>query len=203
MNKSFRLLIVLHLLCGLLLTGCALRPDRNLRSSNLYDLGPLPAGATLPAVNVSVAEVTVPTWLDSSAMFYRLDYSNNQQPHPYAQSRWLMPPAQMFGQRLKMRISAAGGIAATASDAASNLSLVRIEADDFIHVFDSPERSHGEVAVRVSAFNGRVLIGQKSFRVRSAAPRNEAGGGAIALSRASDAAINDIIAWLATLPLKR
>lgn len=203
MNKPFRLLLILPLFAALL-AGCgSLRIDRNLRSSNLYDLGPLPSVAGLPAVSVSVAEVNAPGWLDSSAMFYRLDYANSQQPRPYAHSRWLSPLPQLFSQRVKARISAAGGIAATATDAASNLSLVRIEADDFIHAFDTPERSHGLVSVRISVFNGRTLIAQKSFKARMPAPSADAGGGAAALAQASDAVINDIIPWLATLPLKR
>lgn len=203
-RRSFTLLFMPLLACSLLLAGCALRPDRNLRSSNLYDLGPLPqAKVTLPAVHVSIAEISAPAWLDSTAMFYRLDYANSQQPHPYAQSRWLSAPAQMFGQRLKARIAAAGGIAANASDAASNLSMLRIDANDFIHAFDAPEKSHGDVSMRVSVYSGRVLIAQKSFTKSANAPSNNADGGAKALATASDAVIDEIIPWLATLPLKR
>jgi len=211
MKNSYAIRLALALLCGaLLLAGCA-APGANPALANLYDLGPLPAAADATAtgtatqrtIAVSVAEVTPSAWLDSPLMFYRLLYANAQQQRAYAQQRWIMQPAELFGQRLKARIVQSGGVAASAVDGPANLSLLRIEADDFTHVFESPEKSYGSIALRASLYNGRALIAQKSFAARTPASSNDAAGGARALAVASDAVIADVLTWLASQPLKR
>lgn len=209
MKKSFARHLYLPFLCGaLLLAGCTVQSGR-LSSANLYDLGPLPVlgAANTPAaqhpIAVSVAEIAPAAWLDSPLMFYRLLYANAQQPRAYAQQRWIMQPTDLFGQRLKARIVQAGGVAVSAVDGASNLPLLKIEADDFTHVFESPEKSYGSIALRATLYHGRTLVAQKSFAVRQPAASNDAAGGARALAGASDAAIADMLAWLASQPLKR
>jgi cholesterol transport system auxiliary component len=184
------------------LGACSLdRP--HLSTSSMYDLGMLtPMNKPLPAVKVSVAEVNPASWLDTQGMFYRRLDVNDQQPRAYAQNRWIMPPAQLFTQRLKARIAQAGGIAATASDNPDNLSTLKIEADDFSHVFESPAKSHAQIVLRASVLTGRTLIAQKTFTAQAPAQSNDPEGGARALATASDAAIADIVNWLATLPLK-
>jgi cholesterol transport system auxiliary component len=204
--------VLVPLLCGaLLLAGCTVQSGR-LSSASLYDLGPLPtaaAGVTTAApstptpIAISVAEVRPSAWLDSPLMFYRLLYANPQHPRAYAQQRWIMQPTDLFGQRLKARIVQAGGVAASAVDGPSNLSLLKIEADDFTHVFESPEQSYGSIALRASLYNGRNMVAQKSFAARTPATSNDAAGAARALAAASDAVIADMLAWLARQPLKR
>lgn len=211
MKMTFARRLAVPFLCAaMLLAGCTVQSGR-LSSANLYDLGPLPvvspAAANLPAaqraVAVSVAEVTPAAWLDSPLMFYRLLYADAQQPRAYAQQRWIMQPTDMFGQRLKARIVQAGGVAASAVDGPSNLSLLKIEADDFTHVFESPEKSYGSIALRATLYHGRTLVAQKSFAARAPATSNDAAGAARALAAASDAVIADMLAWLAGQPLKR
>ena len=217
MKKTFARLCLFPLLCcALLLAGCTVQSGR-LSSANLYDLGPLPTvsatsatpanhgttSSTLRTIAVSVADVTPAAWLDSPLMFYRLLYADAQQPRAYAQQRWIMQPTDMFGQRLKARIVQAGGVAVPAVDGPSNLSLLKIEADDFTHVFESPEKSYGSIALRATIYHGRTLIAQRSFAVRQPASSNDAAGAAGALAAASDAAIAEMIAWLASQPLKR
>ncbi len=173
----------------------------------LYDFGTVraaPAGeapAGLPPL--SVADANVPTSMRGATMFYRLAYANDQQPMPYAHSRWNAPPAQLFVQRLKARIGRAGGTVLPASDGAINIPLLRIDADDFSQIFDSPGSSVGQVALRASVFQGRTLIAQKSILKQVPAQSADAAGGARALADASDAAISDILSWLAGLSLKR
>lgn len=209
MKKTFARLCLFPLLCAaLLLAGCNVQSGR-LSPATLYDLGPLPAPgtpATAPAqrpITVSVADITPAAWLDSPLMFYRLLYADAQQPRAYAQQRWIMQPADLFGQRLKARIVQAGGVAVSAVDGASNLALLKIEADDFTHVFESPEKSYGSIALRATLYHGRTLVAQKNFAVRVPAPSNDAAGAARALAVASDTAITDMLAWLASQPLKR
>lgn len=209
---------------ALLLAGCSLQGGR-VATANFYDLGPLPTSAasitsatavgsatavsagkqqgSFPVIAVSVADVTPAAWLDSQLMFYRLQYADAQQPRAYAQQRWVMQPAALFTQRLKARIVQTGGVAASAIDGPTNLLQLRMEADDFTHVFESPDKSFGNVALRASLYNGRTLIAQKSFAARATAPSSDAQGGARALAAASDSVITDMLNWLAGQPLKR
>lgn len=196
--------IVFMTACVLVLPGCALPGKTD--PATLYDLGPLKTQqekAALPALPpVSIAAVQVPVWLDSSMMFYRLNYANAQQPRPYAQARWTMTPAQLLTQHLKARIAQTGGIALAASDGAVDVPILRIEADDFSQHFASPLESTGQIALRASLYRGRTLLAQRSFAHQSPSGSADASGGAAALAAASDAAISDIILWLHGLPLK-
>lgn len=206
MKNNFSRLLLLPLACGiLLLAGCTVQSGR-LSGASLYDLGPLPSArpaVAQPALTLSIAEVVPAAWLDSPLIYYRLLYADAQQPRAYAQHRWIMQPTELFGRRLKARIVQAGGVAASAVDGPINLALLKIEADDFTHEFDTPERSFGSIAMRASLYQGRTLVAQKSFATRAPAPSNDAAGAAHALASASDAMIADMLAWLATQPLKR
>jgi cholesterol transport system auxiliary component len=196
---------VLSLGFFMMLTGCGVAPKAE-RSSQ-FDLGTLPttSGALeLPALPpVSIADVSTPNWLDRPLMFYRLNYEDPLQPRSYAGSRWTMAPAQMIAQRIKQRITQAGGIALASSDGANNVPVLRIEADDFSQVFDAPDRSAGQIALRASVYQGRRLLGQKTVAHSVPARTADATGGARALSEATDAAARDLILWMATLPLKQ
>ena len=190
---------VLCLLSALLMLACS---TPQLQEPLQYDFGSL-RSTTSPALPpIMVSDVHAPIWLDSNRMIYRLAYANEQQMRAYAHSRWIMPPAQLFEQRLKARIAQAGGTVLSASDGATNLPQVRLEAENFSHVFDSPTQSAAQVAVRVSVLRGRSLIAQKSFARHEPAGSADASGSAAAMAVASDAVITDVIAWLAGLPIK-
>lgn len=195
-----------------LLSACSVvsRPD----AAMLYDLGPLrtqtasPAQALQPAQPVqplpalSIVDIQMPAWLDSTLIFYRLNYANEQQPRPYAQARWSMPPGQLLQQHLKSRIAQADGAVLSPAAAAPNVPVLRIEADDFTQIFSSPAQSIGQVSLRASIFRERTLVAQRSFVRQAPAPAPDAAGGARALAHAGDAALGDMIAWLASLNLK-
>ena len=199
--------ILLASLLMLACSGCTLigAGTNKTESLSLYDLGPLPATTdsrtTPPAL--SIAEVNTPSWLDSPMMYYRLVYTNEQQPRAYAGSRWAMPPGQLLNQRLKARLAQAGGVAVAASDGAANLSLLRIDADEFTQSFDSPTQSKAQLALRASLFDGRKLVAQKTFIQRAPAPSADAAGGAKALAEATDAAISDMMNWLTATASKK
>jgi cholesterol transport system auxiliary component len=189
-------------LLALMLAGCSITKPPT--SATLFDLGPLrtsgPPPAKLPSI--SVAEIQAPNWLDRDSIYFRLTYVNEQQPRPYASSRWTMAPASLFGQRLKSQIALAGGVVLSATDGAANIPLLRLEADDFTQTFTTPEASFAQVAMRASLFNGRTLVTQKTFVRQSPAPTADAPGGVRALADASDAVIADIIAWLKQMTIK-
>jgi cholesterol transport system auxiliary component len=205
MKKITRIIpAIAVLLAALLANGCATGKHE---SATLYDLGLLRAQQDMPVrpalPPLSIAEVNAPAWLDSQMMYFRLTYANEQQPRPYASSRWSMSPAQLFGQRLKARIGQAGGAALSASDGVENAPLLRIEADDFTQLFESPGNSVAQVSMRAAVLKGRTLVAQKTFMKQSPAPTADAAGGARALADASDAIITDMMNWLAGLPLKK
>ncbi|HWV64164.1 MAG TPA: ABC-type transport auxiliary lipoprotein family protein, partial [Oxalicibacterium sp.] len=177
------------LLAGLL-SGCAGTPPADM---DLYDLGPLKTGtasSSLPAI--SIADIRAPAWMDSQMMFYRLNYANDLQPRPYSASKWTMPPAQLFEQRLKASLARAGGVVVSASDGAINLPVLHLEADDFSQTFASASSSTVHVAIRASLFDGRVLRAQKNFVKQVPAASADAKGGAAALAAASDAIISEV-----------
>ncbi len=200
MKKFTRLLLIL-LGCALA-AGCATRPE----PGALYDFGPLRANdpnssqaGGLPPL--SVAEINAPAWLDSQQMYFRLGYANQQQTRPYANSRWSMPPAQLFSQRLKARIAQAGGVVLSAADGAAGLPLLRLDADDMMQNFDSASHSTVQLSLRATVLSGRSPLAQKSFSRQALAPSADAAGGAAAMAAASDALIDDMLLWLADLPL--
>jgi cholesterol transport system auxiliary component len=185
-----------------LVAGCASKVD----APTQYDLGLLPPAAAtaapaLPAV--SVADVNAPAWLDNNMMYFRLAYANQLQPRPYAASRWTMPPAQLFQQRLKSRLAQAGGTVLAMSDAALNIPLLRIDMDDFTQTFDTPAHSLATLQVRASLFNGRTLLAQKSFSRQAATPSADAAGAASAFVAANDGVIDELMSWLATVAPKK
>ncbi|HZW11730.1 MAG TPA: ABC-type transport auxiliary lipoprotein family protein [Noviherbaspirillum sp.] len=186
----------------LLAAGCA---GNQSSPTTVYDLGPLDTrqATAIPGLPpVAIAEIQGPGWLDSTLIFYRLNYSNTQQPKPYAHARWTMPPAQLLLQRLKVRITQAGGVAVAASHGATNVPVLRVEADEFSQNFDAPDSSTAQVGLRASVYKGRTLVAHKGFLRQVPAPSADAEGGVKALAAASDAAITDLMMWLGTLDLK-
>jgi cholesterol transport system auxiliary component len=188
------------LLLAVLQSACASRAS----APALYDFGPLgtsnnPADVRLPALNV--AEVQTPAWLDGPMMFYRLNYANIQQAYPYAGSRWSMTPAQLLGQRLKARIAQAGGTVLSPQDGVAQLPVLKVDADEFIQIFSTPNASTSVLNARASLFQGSHLIGQRQFSQQINAPTPDAAGGARAMANASDALIGDMLHWIAEIKL--
>jgi cholesterol transport system auxiliary component len=136
-------------------------------------------------------------------MFYRLDYADAMQARSYANSRWSANPLQLVTQRFKARIAQAGVKVLSVTDAALGVPILRIDVDDFIHAFDSTTRSSGQLVLRASLFQGHTLVDQKSFSHSTPAPTADAAGGARALAASTDAVAADIVAWLATLELRK
>jgi len=205
MKKTNPISILSSVLLALVLAGCVSIGQS--APPTLYDLGPLhAAGAASVPLNlppISVAETQAQSWLNNHAMYFRLAYANDQQPRPYADSRWAMAPTLLFSQRLKARLAQAGGVVLSASDGATNIPLLRLEADDFMQTFSSADLSIAQVVIRASVFNGRTLMAQKTFSRQAPAPSADAAGGVKAFALASDAVIADMMAWLAQLPLNK
>ena len=197
-----------------LLAGCSALPDKPVRAS-LYDFGPgnltaQPATQAalrgLPAL--AIDEITTSGGaLDNQAMLYRLAYRDAQELRPYTLARWAMPPAQLVRQRLREQLGqqrnifdARGGLALNRSQNAVLPLLLRLELDEFSHVFTAPDTSVGLIRLRATLIeqttSGEKLIAQRSVVVQRPAPSADAPGGVRALTAATDAAIEEIDVWL-------
>jgi len=186
---------------ALALAGCA--SSSKAPNAVTYDFGspmrPIVASAAAAAMPaIVVTDVTGNSAFDSERMYYRLNYADPLQARPYANSRWSTTPLQLLTQRFKSRVGQAGVKVLSATDASTGVPLLRIDVDDFTHTFDSTSASYGEVVLRASLFQGRLLTDQRTFTRRVAAATADAGGGARALAEATDAVAADMIAWLAT-----
>ncbi|WP_338846691.1 ABC-type transport auxiliary lipoprotein family protein [Massilia sp. W12] len=178
------------LCCCVLLTACAApRPQ-----PAAYDFGALPATAplTLPGV-WKIAEVSAPPALDTPYLFYRLSYAERLQAKPYAESRWSMTPAQLLSQRVRAQLAAAGVKIAT-EGVQTDLSL-RLELEEFVQDFSSPQASTARLRWRASIVQGRQLLAQRVFSHEVAAGA-QAQDGARALAQTADLAIAALQSWL-------
>jgi cholesterol transport system auxiliary component len=181
-------------LLGLMLAGCIV-PEPAVRPAT-YDLGNFSANASLPELKrpvLVVGEVQAPHQLDSTYIFYRLEFSNPQERKPYSQSRWAMPPAQLVQLRMKNRLSQVFSIV-SASDAI-NAPLLRVELETFDQEFVSKSTSQGVIRLRASLIRNRQLLAQKSFASERPAPTADAPGGVAALTQATDAMLDELVVW--------
>jgi cholesterol transport system auxiliary component len=202
-------------LLGLMLTllgGCAL-PERPVRAT-VYDFGPgllatPPATRIAPLPPVALAEVASAPSLDSTAVLYRLAYANAFQLQPYAQARWSMTPAQLVHQRLREGLGARRAVLAaedSAQAAADGVRprVLRVELDEFSHLFEAPDRSAGLVRLRATLLeptaSGERLLAQRQVIVQRPAASGDAPGGVRALAAATDAAVAELLQWLDTVP---
>jgi cholesterol transport system auxiliary component len=187
---------------ALVLTGCA--ATRGNEPNVTYDFGPLPASTASGAVHgvpiLVVTDAVGPQALDSQAMLYRLLYADPLQARAYANNRWSSTPLQLLTQRFKTRIAQAGIKVLSVTDATSTVPLLRIEVDDFSHVFETPVNNHGQLVLRASVFLGHKLIDQKTFTAKAPSGSADAAGGTRALAAAADSVAGDIIVWLGALP---
>lgn len=192
------------------LAGCA-TPDKPVRAT-LYDFGPgatsvQPAGQQPTQPALVLADVQASGSLDGSAVLYRLGYADENQLRPYAQARWSAPPPQLLRQRLRQQLARdravldPGESAALARNGGVAPRVLRVDLEEFSHLFESPARSWGLLRLRATLTEntpaGERLLAQRSFVIRRPAPTPDAPGGVRALGAATDAAADEIVQWLA------
>jgi cholesterol transport system auxiliary component len=187
------------------LTACSsLKPQAR---ATVYDFGPGPVASVpttrmAPLPTLVLAEVDASAALDSSAVLYRLAYSDAQQPRPYAQTRWSMAPAQLLRQRLREHISQRRAVLNAAQGVVTGkpAMILHLELDEFSQLFETAERSSGLVRVRATLGQGgqgaERLLAQRSFVVQRPATSADAAGGVRALTEATDAVIGEIAQWV-------
>ncbi len=190
------------------LTGCALPSPPAIPAVYDFGPGPLKPVATRQAnlAPLALAEVETQTALDSTAVLYRLAYSDSQQLRPYALARWSMPPAQLLRQRLREHLGQRRAVLTPGdvgpADAPPPPTL-RLQLEEFSHLFESPGQSTGLLRLRATLVQpgpaGERLIAQRSVIVQQAATTADAPGGVRALMTATDLAAQEISTWLETL----
>ena len=196
----------LFLLFFLGLTGCAL-PDKAARPMS-YDFGPgplttPPSDRRAPLPPLVLAEVQAGPALGSPAMLYRLLYADAKQLQPYALARWSMPPAELLRQRLADTLGQRRALLGPGDGASTStgMTTLRLTLEEFSQLFDSPQQSRGLLRLRATVSQagpgGEQLLAQRSIIVQRPAPSADAAGGVRALSAATDAAAEELVAWLA------
>lgn len=194
------------------LGGCSsLAPDKPVRAT-LYDFGVLatsPASSAPRQPAIVLADLEAAGALEGSSLLYRLAYANGHQLLPYSQARWAAPPPRLVRQRLREVLGRdrpvldASESAALARSGGQMPPTLRVDLEEFSHVFDSPTQSWGVVRLRVTLMEntpaGERLIGQRTIVQRQSAPSADAAGGVRALTAATDAAAQEIAGWLGQL----
>ncbi|MBV6476688.1 MAG: membrane integrity-associated transporter subunit PqiC [Rhodocyclaceae bacterium] len=185
MKKAWMLAAVLLAACG----GGA----KSVSNVAQYDLG-----AVQPAPNNRIVaalrgiDVFAVSWLDSSAMQYRLLYAANQRRQSYAESRWVAPPAELVGYGLRKRML---------SGEAGGACRLRVDLDEFVQAFASAKSSRALIEARAQliAPSGGEILARRSFSLSRPADSADAAGGAAALSAAVEAFAAELHDWLGGL----
>ena len=186
------------LLCLAALGACSIVPQA--RDIAAYDFGPAAPAKAEPriGINLSVADITAPSWMDNANLYYRLAYSDAARPLAYANSRWVMPPAALLTQRLRGSLRQASKAAVVApADGVRTEYVLRIELEEFSQIFDAVDKSRGVLRLQARLARGSELAAQQSFAIELPAPSANAEGGVRALSAAGDEAGRQLADWLA------
>ncbi len=200
----------LVLFAALALAGCGVlhTPPRPV----VYDFGPgavvAPPSTNSPTTSapvlapIALAGVQAASALDTTAVLYRLTYSDAQQLRPYALARWSMPPAELVQQRLREQLGQRRAVLNPmdgVASAAPALTL-RLELDEFSQLFEAPDKSTGLLRLRATlaqtTATGETLLAQRSFVAQRPSPSADAAGGVKALAAATDAAVGEIELWV-------
>lgn len=177
--RQLALVLILCAFCG-----CSLLPSKE-RPKAEFDFGPQPNTAShsapLSPMQLMVYDVIAPTWMDGTAMYYRLAYENPAVPRPYAESEWVMSPAALLTQRLRSSaaVDTDGGTRTVGMHRPAVYALYS-ELLEFEQIFDAPGRSHGVLRLRAT-LEGEGMWTQRTFAVDRAAPTPNAAGGVTAL----------------------
>lgn len=190
------------------LAGCSALPDKPVRQT-MYDFGPIPAGeAPSPATRTPLLlpEVEVHGILESPSLLYRLAYEDAHQLRAYAFARWSAPPGELVRQRLQDVLGRERAVLDNAAAAAlarrggTPPPVLRVQLEEFSHVFDSPSESRGVLRLRCTLLEytagGERLVAQRTFLLQRPSPSADPAGGVRALTAAADAAAQEIGAWL-------
>lgn len=184
-----QLLIPVVLLLSACFGGTGTRP-----SSAIHDLGPARPQAASGQVGIlRQVEVQSPSWLDTSALQYRLSYADKTRREAYAASRWAAPPARLLEQKLKQRLL--GGIVSMHVEGGG--CRLWVDLDEFVQDFVKPETSQVilEASASLLAPRADILLARQHFKVVQPAG-GDARSGVVAAEAAARQFGDEIESWL-------
>jgi cholesterol transport system auxiliary component len=162
--------------------------------SSLFDLGPAPvmqgAQPARPPVALSFTAVQM---LSDTGIIWRV--GDSASPHSYATYRWASPPMQLVQQRVVDLLSLEGPVLIDSID--PRAPLLQITLTRFEQVY-SPDgkSSEGQVVMQAVLLRDRHAVDSVRLARSAPAPTQDANGGVVALRSATDAAANELAAWL-------
>lgn len=200
-------LVILVSVLGVL-AACAGGPAKSVFVAQ-YDLADASAGSAMtqrtPGLPLRGVDVQAPSWLSKASMQYRLAYVDAGRREAYAESRWAAAPSELLEVSLRRRMGAVDGsgdgAAKQGADTGTGGCRLRLELDEFVQVFDSPQQSRAVMDVRlmVQAPRSDELLARKTLSLSKPTLSPDARGGAAAFSSLTTDMGNEVILWLATL----
>lgn len=200
MNKCYKALSSIVIAAAMTLTACSLRPERQ-PLTPVHDWGPLPAApATSDTRAVIVVQASSPAWLNSSAIFYREQFADPTELHPYANARWAASPAELLEERLKSALAVNGGRLAAFSGRDMHYRLV-ITLESFEQVFQTPHQARADLRLRALLLEPttRRVIDQHLLTLTKSCPA-DMNGAINGLSQLANSGMVELIDWLAAIP---
>lgn len=170
----------------LALSACGGNVRQTERAS--FDLGAASVVWQTEALPLQRVDVVAPTWLATNAIHYRLLYAEPLRRLAYQESRWAAPPAELVERALNRQPAAAG--------AACRL---RIDIDEWVQVFDNPQRSRFVLELRATLLSARGdgVLARRAFALERPAASADARGGVEAAAATLRAVAGEIGQWLA------
>lgn len=187
MQTSLKLVLsALTILALAACNGLAVPP----RPVALYDLGlteplDLPAGRAPAQILLNA-----PSWLNSSAMQYKLEWDQSSRRRTFLESRWVANPLELLSRSLDRAI-----LGATTG---TNQCRMRVELDEFIQIFDSADSGRAELIARASWLpaRGDRILATREFRLSKPTVAATAERGVEALKDLSSELARGIAGWL-------
>lgn len=165
----------------------------------MLDLGPPPTSVTTETGSLrplNVPAMTAVGTLQTPKVIWRIGHDG--QPNAYATVRWTSPPAVMVHERLNERLSRQSPVLSEWVN--PQMTLVRSSLLQFEQIFDvDGNSSEGVVTLQVVLVAHSQVLDQYRVTRRVKARDNTAEGGAQALRKATDEAVNDVAQWVATV----
>lgn len=158
----------------------------------LHDLGSV--RASLQRIDgLRIIEVRSPSWLDGSAMHYRLAYESATRRDVYAFSRWAASPPEMLTVALRQMLQT--------DDAGTGPGCrLRVDIDEFIQHYDQPDSARALLSGRAALtdLRGQRVLASMPFAISEPATGANAAAGVTASARAVDVLGIRIAEWLAS-----
>jgi ABC-type uncharacterized transport system auxiliary subunit len=203
--------LVAGLLAAIALGGCTIFPDLSGIRKKEYTL--YAPSAAAPVVQfekngkpskssaiLRVVNLSVPVWLNSTNIYYQLEYRNGGEIAPYSQARWVSSPAILI--RLLVQNTLAEDPFWKAVIGPESLAQadykVELRITDFQQVFIKPDQSKGLLRAFATLVDNEAdaMVAQREFRFETIAPSADVEGGTRALSKNAYKLAQAVRSWL-------